>query len=116
MDIGINRTIVAHFRRSALNVIEEVHPVITAMQVSQPLAIQDVAGFYAVYDLRYTQAVVVILILDSHAILRHLGELAAGRPGVVDDIPKGLSQFKMVLEVYASPPLPFCNGGRKVLL
>ena len=81
-DVGINRTVVANLDGSALGVVEEMHPVVAAMQVGQLFAVQDVTGFYAVHDFCYTQTVVIVPILNGHAVLHHLGELTTGSPRI----------------------------------
>ena len=74
VDIGIDRTVAMNLHQSTLCIVEEMHPVISAIQKSWPHTIQDVPCLYAVHDFCYLQAVVVVLILNVYAILTHLSK------------------------------------------
>ena len=84
--IGIDNSVEFDQRRTALRVIEEVQRVGTLLHAGYQVAVQRVLGrgrnAASGNNLSDTQTVMIVLILDGGAALRHLLELATGLPGV----------------------------------
>ena len=85
VNIGIEDTVVADLRRTALSIVGEVQVIFTYGHVHNQLAVELLVRLGTVDNLVDTQTVVVVFELHGCAELRHLLELAASLPCIRPD-------------------------------